>query len=226
VSKRLVKPPPRTADQVRRIMLEYFFNRNQNATSRRGKSTGAAVTIKVLRAELKASDGLTAQEVHANLTYLLSHKWVEEQAIAKSFSTPRGGLVPAVTPYYAITAAGIDKIGGPSEFMNDRFHGIKIEAAGQNIITVGDGNQVEAKFRETGESLSELAEAIKTAVSLTEAQKLSLVADINSIQAQLAKAEPNKSVLRALWEGIQTAAKAAGLGTLVAKAASFLSHLF
>ena len=55
------------------------------------------------------------QQVVSNLTYLLSQGWVEEKAVAKSFATPRGSIVPSVTTYYIITAAGIDKIGGPSE---------------------------------------------------------------------------------------------------------------
>jgi hypothetical protein len=207
-------------------MLEYFFNRNHQATSRRGKHTGAAVTVSVLRSELKASHGLTAQEVHANLTYLLSHGWVEEQTVHKSFATSKGAVVPSTTSHYVITATGIDKIGGPSAFMRNRFEGIKIEATGQNIITIGDGNQIEARFRDAGEALSKLAEAIKFSSTIEEPKKLDLVADINSMQDQLAKSEPNKTVLRTLWEGIETASKAAGVVELVDKVTSLIHHLF
>src|SRR5580704_2308251 len=35
-------------------------------------------------------------------------------------------------------------------FTRDRFEGIKIEATGQNIITLGDGNQVNAQFQALG----------------------------------------------------------------------------
>ncbi|MGA9305357.1 MAG: hypothetical protein WBW31_08140 [Candidatus Sulfotelmatobacter sp.] len=66
------RPPLRSNDEVRDIILRYLHARNQNATSRRGKSTGAAVTISVMRAELKAGHGLTAQQIHSNLTYLES----------------------------------------------------------------------------------------------------------------------------------------------------------
>ncbi len=97
--------PILTDDEVRGIILTYLFQRNKNATSRTGKKTGAAVTISIMRADLKASHGLTAQQVHSNLTYLESQGWVEDRPLAKSFTTKRGGVIPAATSYYIITAA-------------------------------------------------------------------------------------------------------------------------
>lgn len=70
MSPKQTAQPPRAADEIRDIILRYLYDRNQNATSRRGKSTGAAVTISKMRADLKASHGLTVQEIHSNLTYL------------------------------------------------------------------------------------------------------------------------------------------------------------
>jgi hypothetical protein len=192
----------------------------------RGKYSGAAVSISVLRAELKSSHGLTRQQVVSNLTYLLSQGWVEEKPVAKSFATPRGSIVPAVTVYYIITAAGIDKIGGPSEFMRDRFEGIRIQATGQNIITIGDGNQIEARFKCVGEALANLADAIKASEELEDSAKLDLVADINSMQDQLAKRKPNEGVLFSLWKGIETAAKAVGIIEATATVAKALSSMF
>jgi hypothetical protein len=54
-------------NEIRRIMLEYFHNRNSNATSSRGKK-GSAVKISDVKKELKVSHGLTQQEVQSNLT--------------------------------------------------------------------------------------------------------------------------------------------------------------
>src|SRR6267378_5757321 len=146
------KPPTPTGDQIREIVLRYLYDRNQNATSLRGKTTGAAVTISVLRADLKSSHDLTGQDVHSNLTYLESQGWVEDKPVTKSFNTKAGGTIPSTTSYYIITAAGIDRMGGPSVFTRDRFEGIKIDATGQNIITLGDGNQVNVRFQALGEA--------------------------------------------------------------------------
>jgi len=128
-------------NEIRRIMLQYFYDRNRNATSARGKK-GSAVKISDVKRELKADHGLAQQEVQSNLTYLISQGWVEEDTVEKTFTARGGTVIPSSTSYYKITAAGIDKIEGPGEFTMPKFHGIKIEATGQNIITLGDGGKM------------------------------------------------------------------------------------
>jgi len=198
-------------------MLEYFYDRNKNATSARGKK-GSAVKISDVKKELKTAHSLTQQEVQSNLTYLISQGWVEEDTVEKSFTAPGGTVIPSSTNFYKITAAGIDKIEGPGEFTMPKFHGIKIEATGQNIITLGDGNQVNAKFGNLGEALADLRNAIAKS-DAAEGQKMALVADIDTIQSQLAKPEPNRGIVKAAWEGIKGAAAINGCATLVQKAA-------
>src|SRR5262249_51135732 len=152
-------PQPRPSNNdIRRIMLQYFYDRNKNATSARGKK-GSAVKISDVKKELKAAHGLAQQEVQSNLTYLISQGWVEEDTVEKTFTAPGGTVMPSSTSFYRITAAGVDKIEGPGEFTMPKFHGIKIEATGQNIITLGDGNQINAKFSDLGEALADLREA-------------------------------------------------------------------
>jgi len=219
------KLPALTDDQIRHIVLQYLYDRNQRATSRRGKTTGASVTISVMRAELKASHGLTGQQVHSNLTYLESQGWVEDRPVTKSVRTSTGGIIPSTTSYYIITAAGIDRIGGPSVFTRDRFEGIKIEATGQNIITLGDGNQVNARFQALGESLSDLREAIKKSDKIDETQKIEAVVDVETLQTQLARPTPNRQLISELWEGINRAASIAGLADAAAKVGEFIARL-
>lgn len=219
------KQPALADDQVRGIILQYLYDRNRKATSRRGKTTGAAVTISVMRADLKASHGLTGQQVHSNLTYLESQGWVEDRPVTKSVQTSTGGVIPSTTSYYIITAAGIDRIGGPSVFTRDRFEGIRIEATGQNIITLGDGNQVNARFQALGESLSELREAIKKSDRIDESQKMELVVDIDTLQTQLGRPSPNRQLISQLWEGINRAASIAGLADAAAKVGGLIAGL-
>jgi len=204
-------------------MLQYFYDRNKNATSARGKK-GSAVKISDLRKDLKTSNGLVLQEVQSNLTYLVSEKWVEEETVEKSFTAPGGTVIPSTTSFYRITAAGIDKIEGPGEFTVSKFHGIKIEATGQNIITVGDGNQVNAKFGKLGQALATLRDAV-TKSDAREAEKMSLVADIETIQSQLAKPEPNRGIIKAAWDTVKGAATINGCVTLVAKVAGLIGGL-
>lgn len=207
-------------NEIRSIMLQYFYERNKNATSAREKK-GSAVKISDVKRELKASYCLQQQEVQSNLTYLISQGWVEEDTVEKSFTAPGGTVIPSSTSFYRITAAGIDKIEGPGEFTMPKFHGIKIEATGQNIITLGNGNQINAKFTELGQSLLELRDAI-AASNAKESNKMTLVADIETIQTQLAKVEPNKSIIRAAWETVKDAAIIDGCASLFQKVAGLI----
>lgn len=204
-------------------MLQYFYDRNQHATSARGRK-GFAVRISDLRRELKAEHGLTHQEVLANLNYLLSQGWIEEDQVEKSVPLPTGTVIPQTTSFYKITAAGVDRIEGPGEFTMDKFRGIKIEATGRNIITVGDGNQVNVQFQEAAHSLVELREAVIDS-ALKEATKLDVIADIDSIESQLAKERPNTSVVRGAWDGLKGLDTALGLGEKIAKVARLLGPL-
>jgi hypothetical protein len=213
---------PRTNNEIRTLMLRYFYDRNEHATSTRGKK-GSSVKISDVKRELKASHGLTQQEVQGNLTYLISQGWVKEDVIEKSYTAPSGTVIPSTTNFYTITAPGIDKIEGPGEFTMPKFHGIKIEATGQNIITLGDGNQVNAKFGELGQSLSELRNAV-TNSEVQESTKLELVADIDTIQSQLAKPEPNPTIIKAAWEVVKGAAAINGCTVLVHKISGLLAH--
>lgn len=217
------KPPPRTNDEIRHLMLQYFYERNRNATSMRGKK-GSAVKISDIKADLKASHGLSQQEVQSNLTYLISQGWVEEKQIQKQIQAKGGTVIPSTTAFYHITAAGIDKIEGPGEFTMPKFHGIRIEATGQNIITLGDGNQINAQFGDLGSALVELRNAI-TSSSVSEAQKLTFVADIDTIQSQLAKPQPNKGIIKAAWEVVKGAAAINGCGGFVQKVGSLITGL-
>jgi hypothetical protein len=223
MSKARSSRAPLTNIEIRRLMLQYFYDRNKNATSSMGKK-GSAVKISNIKADLKTAHDLTQQEVQSNLTYLLSQGWVEEKGLEKKVVARGGTVIPSVTKYFQVTAAGIDKIEGPGEFTIPKFHGIKIEATGQNIITVGDGNQINAQFGELGEALAQLRDAI-TKSTAPEAQKMSLVADIDTIQSQLAKPEPNRKIIGGAWEAVKAAAAIGGCAAFVQKVAGLIAHL-
>lgn len=204
-----------TNTEIRRRMLQYFYERNKNATSSMGKR-GSAVNIRDIKAELKKQHGLTQQEVQSNLTYLQSQGWVEEKHVEKQIRVGGGTVIPSVSNYFHITAAGIDKVEGPGEFTIAKFHGIKIEATGQNIITLGDGNKIDARFSDLGQTLVELRQAIIDSTA-PEDQKIGFVADIDTVQSQLAKPEPNRNIVAAALESLQVAAAIDGCAGLVEK---------
>lgn len=217
------KAPPRAADDIRRIMLRYFYERNLNATSAMGKK-GSAVKISDVKRQLKERHSLTQKEVQSNLSYLISQGWVKEIEVRKQIKASQGTIIPSTTKFYQITAAGIDKIEGPGEFTMPKSQGININATGQSIITLGDGNQINAQFSDLGQTLVELRNTI-TQSTTPDVEKMTLVADIDTIQSQLAKPQPNKSILKAAWETVRAAASIDGCSSLVGKVGQLIAGL-
>lgn len=207
-------------------MLRYFYDRNASATSKYGKK-GSAVKISDIKRELKASHSLSQQEVVSNLNYLLDRTWVKELKIEKEVR-PRGGstTVPSVTSYYEITARGIDRIEGGSEFQpTERYGEINIQATGANVITLGDGNIVNAEFNDLRVELDELKRQIVGSEQLSEGDKLDAAVDIETIKDQLAKPSPDPVVVRTLWSRIERAAAMAGLAEFAATVGHLIAPL-
>jgi len=211
-------------DQIRQQLLQCFYDRNRNATSRMGKK-GSAVRISDARRELKERYGLKQQQVMANLTYLIDNGWVKTLDVEKTVKV-KGGTVPQVTTFYEITAKGIDKIEGGSQFEpKERYAGINVRATGKNIITLGDGNVVNARFSELHTLLNELKERITQSADLDEGEKLDLAVDVESIKDQLAKASPNKTIVGQLWAGLQKLATISGAADAFHKVAPYIDGL-
>ena len=203
-------------DGVRKQILQYFYDRNHDATSARGKK-GSAIKISDAKRELKAKYGLTQQSVISNLTYLIDRGWVRKQEVEKTV-TVRGGTIPSTVTWYEISALGIDKIEGGSEFEpKHRYEGINITATGTNLITLGDGNVVNARFSELREHLDELKAQITSSSGLGEKEKFDVVVDIESVKDQLAKESPDRNILGQLWQNIDRVAKLAGMVEAVHK---------
>lgn len=217
-------PPVLSNDEIRQMILQFFYYRAINATSLRGKK-GSSLKMKDIKSGLKTKHGFKDNQIIGNLTYLLGQGWVKEEVEKKSFTTKGGVALNPETRYYSITPAGTDRIEGPSRFTPKRFDGINIEAIG-SVVTIGDGNQINANFKNVAEALSELRNAVTQSAELNDNAKLDIVTDIDSIQDQLVKPNPNKSVIKTLWEGIHRTASVASLADLIAKVSPIIIPLF
>ena len=67
--------------------------------------------------------------------------------------------------------------------------------------------------------LTDMKQAVLNEAQLNDSQKLDVVADIDSLEAQLQKPEPQESVVQALWSDIEKVAEVAGVTELVHRAA-------
>ena len=206
-------------NQIRQQMLEYFYDRNQNATSEKGKR-GSHIKISDTKKELKAKYGFTQTQVMAQLNYLISSGWVNKVSDERTFTTKGGAQYPNNMDWYTITASGIDKIeGSGSEFMRQNpYSNINVTAV-NSAVQLGNGNVVRESFVGLAEHLEQLGQTI-TESDMTEEEKVSSIAEIETINGQLAKANPNKSIVKMAWESLKSS-KAASLiqhGAEIAKA--------
>ena len=137
-----------------------------------------------------------------------------------------GGTIPSTVTWYAISALGIDKIEGGSEFEpKERYEGINITATGTNVVTLGDGNVVNARFSPLREQLDGLKSQITSTSTLGEKEKLDVVADIESLKDQLAKESPDRTIIGHLWQSIDRVAKVTGMVEAAQKVWEFISPL-
>jgi hypothetical protein len=212
-------------DAVRRQILGYFYDRNTRATSRFGKR-GSAVKISDVKAQLKALHGLSQPQVMSNLTYLIDRGWVKTVEQEKTVSTAAGTTIPSVVTFYEITAQGIERIEGPSQFEPpSRYPGINIQASGSSVVTLGDGNYVQVQHQQLFTKLSELKEAVTGSSQIDDEAKLEIAVDIETVKDQLAKKAPDREVVRRLWPRIERAAALAGLASLVIEIAALIAPL-
>ena len=78
-----------------------------------------------------------------------------------------------------------------------------------SAIQLGNGNVVNRSFVGLAEDLGQLSQAI-AASDLTEEEKMSAIADIETINGQLAKPNPSREIIKIAW-GALTNGKAASL---------------
>ena len=211
-------------DKIRQKILQFFYERNANATSQYGKK-GYALKISNTRKALKERHDLKQQEVISNLTYLIDKDWINKTEVEKTMQI-RGNTIPSTTMWYEISSAGIDKIEGESEFQsNARYAGININATGTNVITLGDGNLVNAQFEGLHKLLENLKKEIASSDKIDDRQKLDLAVDIECIRDQLAKQEPNKPIVKQLWSGVEKVVTGAGLVSLITQISPLIAGL-
>ncbi len=67
-------------DQMRRQILQWFYDRNSEATSQYGKK-GSAAKISDVKKGLKDAHGLKQQQVMSNLTYLIDKGWINKSEV-------------------------------------------------------------------------------------------------------------------------------------------------
>lgn len=207
-------------DEIRDAILRHLYQVHRKAKS--PKSAG--IGIRDLAAGLKPK-GYKQQEVASNLDYLIQKKWACEVLENRTFTTKRGTTQQAERRTYKISDIGIDHLEAASTYQRpDTATKINITNI-HGVTVVGDRNVVNTHFTDLSKVLNDIRTAVLNSTKVNDTAKLETVADIDTLQSQLQKPSPNKSVVQTLWTGVEKAVTAAGLVELATKAGQLLGPL-
>jgi hypothetical protein len=90
-----------------------------------------------------------------------------------------------------------------------------IQATGENVITLGDGNVVNVRNEGPFQQLSRLKDLITDSDAVSEDTKMDVAVDTKTLKTQLAKHDPDKQIVERLWQRISSVADVAGLASFV-----------
>lgn len=211
---------PNPQDVIRDTILRHL--NDVRLKSRSPKSAGRGI-MRLVR-DLK-TQGLKQQEVASNLDYLVQKGWVREDIEHRSFTTSKGTTQTAEKRSYKISDIGVDRLESASTYRRPEI-GSHVNITNIHGVTVvGEGNVVNVTFTELARVLNEIGNAISATPELDDQQKLNIISDIESLQAQLQKPEPNRSIVRALWKGIEGFATVGTVVELIQKARPLIAPL-
>ena len=207
-------------DLIRDAILRCLYG--VHAKARSPKTAGLMISElgKALR-----PDGFKQQQVGNNLDYLVQKGWVREVIDKRTFTTPRGTTQQAEKRSYKISDSGIDLLEAASMYQRPSLTPHINISNIRGVTVVGDGNVVNTTFTDLSRVLADMKQAILAEPGISEEQKLEAIADIDSLQSQLQKPNPDKSLIQRLWSGIERVAAVGGTVDFILKASTLIEPL-
>jgi hypothetical protein len=206
-------------DEIRELILKYFYS-----AYKKSRSVTRGIKRRKIKQDLK-NLGLREHEIASNLYYLVQTSYVAE--IRKTFPLQKGGkTISAEDISYKITALGINHFEGPSIFQRNskKLNGIKVERI-QGVVVIGNDNVVYNKHSNLYRSLDLLGEEIRLSDKVSDKQKLSYQAEIDTIKSQLSKPAPDRSIIRRAWNALKGVATVGGVITTLEKVRELIQPL-
>lgn len=209
-------------DDKRDKILRFLFERHK-------KSRGIAkipIGIRDLQSEMKNSYSMTQQDVSSNLDFLVQVGWVREVVKERSITTKTGMELSQEQIKYKISDVGINHLEAGTLFKNvENSHNINITNV-QGVTVIGDGNIVNNEYTDLSRLLDVIEKEIESSEKLDDVQKLDAAGDISTIRTQIAKKNPNKTIIASAWATLKVLATLAGASDAAIKIGEIISSLF
>jgi hypothetical protein len=206
IQKKIVK---RTNDEIREMMLKFFYDVHKKASSRK------RIRLKISEVKRRFRDmGIKSVELMSNLDYLIQTGFIVREEEIRQIRTNKG-VFPSKTSYYKASDKTMDYFNGSSKFQRiDRsISGINVtNIQGVTNIVAGDSNVIiNSQYIDLYKNLDLLSEVIQKSGSLNDEEKLNFVGEINTIKAQLTKTKPDRDIIRRAWDKLKTLATVSGI---------------
>lgn len=177
--------------------------------------------ISEIKTDLK-SKGLKTAEIIHNLMYLVETGWIEEET--DTYTIPGKG-VTAKKVKSRISDLGVDYFEGPSKFQKTRnFGGIDVSNV-SGIVVIGDRNLVQSQFESLYRHLDLLEQSISISDAISNDQKVDYAAEVETIKSQLAKPNPDSSILSKSWRVLSALSTVPALVEILEKVRQIIGPL-
>jgi hypothetical protein len=206
------------ADDIRDKILRFLYERHKTAKG----ITKIPIGIRDLQTEMKKRHGLKQSEVSSNLDYLIQVGWVKEVVKERSFKTAHGMEISQEQTKYKISDMGINHLEAGTLFKRAEKTSVNITNI-KGVTVVGDGNVVNTQFTDLSRALDELDRAIAKSPEITDTQKLDAASDLATIRAQIAKQQPDKTIVATAWKSLKGLATIATLSEAAHKVGELLA---
>jgi hypothetical protein len=208
-------------DDKRDKILRFLYERHKH-------SRGIAkipIGIRDLQSEMKKRYLLPQQEVSSNLDYLVQVGWVREVIRERSITTKTGMELSQEQIKYKISDIGINHLEAGTLFKNISNSNINITNI-QGVTIIGDGNVVNNEYTDLFRLLDVIEKEIGTSEKLNDVQKLDAAGDTSTIKTQIAKKNPNKTIIATAWSSLKVLATLAGATDAALKIEEIIKALF
>lgn len=204
-------------DKIRDLILRFMYKKHAEADH---PNLACIYSPKVLGNgdEEDQLDGYSEAEIVSNFSYLIQAGYVTHKTKAYSHegyarnAKGKKVTVKGTQDIYFINSRGVDFIEGGSTFQRKNSLRGTFNITNINGITIiGNDNVVQNQYTSLYSALEDLNQQSISSESLTNEQKLSVKADIDTIKAQLAKVRPNTTVLQTIWGGLNFLSTIPGL---------------
>lgn len=207
----LLKTVERTDDEIREIIIKFLYDAHKKTSStKRMRLKISEIKRSLKNYKIKSCDLLN------NLDYLVQTGFIIKEEETREIRTNRGTF-PSKTFFYKASDKTMDYFNGISKFQNVDRSISKINVTniqGVTNIVSGDSNIIiNSHYVELYKNLDLLSEAILKSASFKDEEKLNYIGEINTIKAQLTKTDPDKNIIKQVWEKLKPLATISGIVT-------------